>query len=520
MLAFSGINLEGNIIPRNWYFVIRLPSGKPDLVAMALLAEIVYWHRPVEVRDEETGELLYLNKKFKRDKFCSPVSFYVDKLGLTPDQVRKGLHRLEQAGLIEREYRDLMVNGAKVHNMMFVTPVAERILAITQAGSVSPAKVAARKARRESKAIREAEQAAVRENQAVVPERTALESDGPVLGSVAAAPERKGTASAPENAASAPPYGDTNKDADRDATREQRDAANAVSALALDSATDTTTAVTDSRTPETGKPAANEADNNERYEIRTLTFEAGFFGSPTPFSYDFRVKLTPEQPNSTDEQPTPVAPEPVTACHPETASVSGDKPTNDDVTPSHNESTIRAAVETAPLQPPVSAVSERQTVAATSPLPEPPPSLPDKPVQATPMAQVTAEIPVRTGQTVAPPPAPAHSPEPVKSSSNKIPPCPYDTLVDLYNDILHQQECAAGKPGLPEVLRLTGQRKRIINARWKEYPDLEFWRGFFEHVARSDYLMGRKRGKCFRANLDWLLTEHNFVRTAEGIYHD
>jgi len=95
-----------------------------------------------------------------------------------------------------------------------------------------------------------------------------------------------------------------------------------------------------------------------------------------------------------------------------------------------------------------------------------------------------------------------------------------DTLVDLYNDILHQQERAAGKLGLPEVLRLTGQRKRIINARWKEYPDIEFWRGFFEHVARSDYLMGRKRGKCFRANIDWLLTEHNFVRTAEGIYHD
>ena len=143
VLAFSGINLEGNIIPRNWYFVIRLPSGKPDLVAMALLAEIVYWHRPVEVRDEETGELLYLKKKFQRDKFCSPVSFYVDKLGLTPDQVRKGLNRLEQAGLIEREYRDLTVNGAKVHNMMFVTPVAERILAITQAKPASSAKTSA-----------------------------------------------------------------------------------------------------------------------------------------------------------------------------------------------------------------------------------------------------------------------------------------------------------------------------------------------------------------------------------------
>ena len=35
------LNISGNIIPENWYQWIRKGTGKPDLLAIVLLSEIV-----------------------------------------------------------------------------------------------------------------------------------------------------------------------------------------------------------------------------------------------------------------------------------------------------------------------------------------------------------------------------------------------------------------------------------------------------------------------------------------------
>ena len=49
--AMGRIEISGNIIPQKWYRVILRDNGKPDLLAIILLSDIVYWYRPVEVRD-------------------------------------------------------------------------------------------------------------------------------------------------------------------------------------------------------------------------------------------------------------------------------------------------------------------------------------------------------------------------------------------------------------------------------------------------------------------------------------
>ena len=46
---------SGNIIPNTWYKSIRYENGKPNLIAITLLSDIVYWYRPQEKRDERTG---------------------------------------------------------------------------------------------------------------------------------------------------------------------------------------------------------------------------------------------------------------------------------------------------------------------------------------------------------------------------------------------------------------------------------------------------------------------------------
>lgn len=105
-----------------------------------------------------------------------------------------------------------------------------------------------------------------------------------------------------------------------------------------------------------------------------------------------------------------------------------------------------------------------------------------------------------------------------KSSSRQKPdeaaPIPYQKIVDLYHSI-----CVS----LPKVRALTAKRKSYIKARFKYYPDMKFWTEFFKRVEDSDFLTKRlepKDGKNqhFRADLEWITNEGNFVKILEGKY--
>ena len=49
------INISGNIIPAIWYRTITKENGKPYLLAIVILADIVYWYRPSWVEKEIFG---------------------------------------------------------------------------------------------------------------------------------------------------------------------------------------------------------------------------------------------------------------------------------------------------------------------------------------------------------------------------------------------------------------------------------------------------------------------------------
>ena len=68
--AIREMALTGNVIPQIWYrvFVKRdLKKPKPHLLAITILADIVYWYRPREIRDEGTGQVIGYQKKFRDD---------------------------------------------------------------------------------------------------------------------------------------------------------------------------------------------------------------------------------------------------------------------------------------------------------------------------------------------------------------------------------------------------------------------------------------------------------------------
>ena len=41
--CMSRLQISGNVIPVSWYKTIRKPTGKPNLNAIIILADIVYW---------------------------------------------------------------------------------------------------------------------------------------------------------------------------------------------------------------------------------------------------------------------------------------------------------------------------------------------------------------------------------------------------------------------------------------------------------------------------------------------
>lgn len=132
VMAIGQINLTGNVIPTSWWRHITLPSGRPDQTAIILLAEIVYWYRPAEVRNETTGELVGYRKRFRGDKLQRSYQAFAEQFGFGKRETADALKRLRDAGLITLELRTIeALDGVKCSNVLFVEVRPGAIAAIT-----------------------------------------------------------------------------------------------------------------------------------------------------------------------------------------------------------------------------------------------------------------------------------------------------------------------------------------------------------------------------------------------------
>lgn len=121
------LNLTGNIIPHSWYSSITFENSKTDLIGIVLLAEIIYWYRPTEIKCERTGRLLGYKKKFHADMLQRSNGSFADQFGLTKRQIAEGLKRLEDAGLIHREFRTIETSQGKIGNVQYLAPIVSAI---------------------------------------------------------------------------------------------------------------------------------------------------------------------------------------------------------------------------------------------------------------------------------------------------------------------------------------------------------------------------------------------------------
>ena len=130
------INFTGNVIPHIWYKKIVRETGRPYLLAIILLADIVYWYRPVEIRDEATGTVTGLQKRFKSDLLQKTYEQFADFYGESDRSIRAAIKFLEEMGLIQRVFRTVtLANDLKVSNVMFIDLKVEKLLEITHPGT-------------------------------------------------------------------------------------------------------------------------------------------------------------------------------------------------------------------------------------------------------------------------------------------------------------------------------------------------------------------------------------------------
>jgi len=130
--SIGSLNFEGNIIPVEWFNHIRLPNKKPDLISIFLLSDIIYWYRPTTVRDEISGKVVGYRKKFKADLLQKGYSDLEALFGLTKDQIKKSLQRLEELNLVKRVFRNIKCNGSSLANVMFIQIFPNQISKITE----------------------------------------------------------------------------------------------------------------------------------------------------------------------------------------------------------------------------------------------------------------------------------------------------------------------------------------------------------------------------------------------------
>ena len=125
--AVGQLKYAGNLIPNSWYGKITLQSGKSDLVAIVILAEIVYWYRPTEIKENATGMIMW-KKKFRKDYLQKSIRELADKFSLSYEQVKNALNRLAHNGYIIKHTRNEIINGMKYGNVLYIELVPDMLV--------------------------------------------------------------------------------------------------------------------------------------------------------------------------------------------------------------------------------------------------------------------------------------------------------------------------------------------------------------------------------------------------------
>lgn len=118
--AMATINITGNVIPQMWYKTILRVNGRPYLLAIIILADIVYWYRPKEIRDEATGYVIGWEKRFSGDLLQRSYAQLANIFGESKRSVIAALDCLEGLGVVKRRFMKKVIAGTLFNNILYL----------------------------------------------------------------------------------------------------------------------------------------------------------------------------------------------------------------------------------------------------------------------------------------------------------------------------------------------------------------------------------------------------------------
>ncbi len=129
--AIGKMNFTGNIIPEAWYSTIVNEAGKVQLLAINILAEIVYWYRPSEIRDEHSNTVYY-KKRFSDDYYVQKsYKQLCEKFNISEKQARTAIEVLERLGVVKRQFRTIETKIGRCSNVMYLELIPDALERLT-----------------------------------------------------------------------------------------------------------------------------------------------------------------------------------------------------------------------------------------------------------------------------------------------------------------------------------------------------------------------------------------------------
>ena len=126
------MNISGNVTPHIWFKTILTQAGKPYYLAISILSDIVYWYRPTEIRDENSGFVLGWRKRFKEDMLQRSYDQFAEMYGESKKTVTRAIIALEELGVIKRVFRTIKSSsGTMLNNVLYIDLDPGRLYEIT-----------------------------------------------------------------------------------------------------------------------------------------------------------------------------------------------------------------------------------------------------------------------------------------------------------------------------------------------------------------------------------------------------
>lgn len=126
------MNIVGNMIPAIWNKTIVNDKGKTQYLAITILADIVYWYKPEEVRDERSGMVIGWRKKFRADLLQRSIKALMEEYDESERTIFRALGVLEDLKVIRRHRRTIQFkNGIIARNVLFIELVPEALYDLT-----------------------------------------------------------------------------------------------------------------------------------------------------------------------------------------------------------------------------------------------------------------------------------------------------------------------------------------------------------------------------------------------------